>query len=489
MLLLILAVLIAAATLWYTNYIASKIEKEERKQIEMWSEAIVSRAQLVQFADKLFDQLKEEERVDADFLVKGFLILNDPGSAEDLTFVTEFLFSNTTIPLLIYNKEDSLVLAKNLIPGKSKNQVYIDSLRYEMETKNKPIVFSEVGHSVYYDDSYIFQELKDIMDDLIESFVSETVMNSASIPVILTDSLRSQVVNSQNIDVSELNDSIALNVKLKEMTLENKPIEFELSGSGKQFIYYQDSDILKKLKYFPFFQLILIGVFLLGSYLIFSTYRKAEQNQVWVGMAKETAHQLGTPLSSLMAWVTILGDMGVDKSTIVEINKDVERLETITDRFSKIGSTPELKRENVVEVMNKSISYLSSRVSSKVIFEVNADGDQYFADLNVPLFGWVLENLVKNATDAMAGKGNLTTHIFEQGQHIVIDISDTGKGMTKANFRNVFQPGFTTKKRGWGLGLSLAKRIIEIYHEGKISVKDSEIDKGTTFRIMLNKSK
>jgi signal transduction histidine kinase len=252
------------------------------------------------------------------------------------------------------------------------------------------------------------------------------------------------------------------------------------------YIYYTDSIIITQLRYFPFIQLVIIGLFLFISYLIFSTFRNAEQNQVWIGMAKETAHQLGTPLSSLIAWIQLLEARGTDKETIQELNKDVKRLEVITDRFSKIGSAPELTETSIAKVMNQTIDYLRPRISKKVEFEVvqNRENDVK-AMINRPLFSWVIENIIKNAVDAMNGKGKIKIEIYNEIQHVYIDITDTGKGIPASGHKAVFQPGYTTKKRGWGLGLSLAKRIIENYHSGKIFVKRSEPGAGSTFRIVL----
>lgn len=484
--LLVVATVIVGITLWYSNYIASQIEQEEREQIELWSDAVKKRAQLVGFTERLFEQLRSQERNQADLIVKGYEIIADPNDNSNLTFVTDYLFSNTTIPLLIFNEENKMTGSRNLPKGRETDEVYIDSLKTVMEGKNAPIVFADIGHSVYYDDSYLFQELQNTMQDLIKSFISETVINSASVPLIMTDSTKTQVYRSHNLDSALINTPALLQKRLSNMASENEPIEIILPETGKQYLFYEDSLILTQLKYFPAVQLILIGVFLFIAYLIFSTFRKAEQNQVWVGMAKETAHQLGTPLSSLMAWMDILESQGVDKSSLFEINKDVKRLEMITNRFSKIGSQPALESENVAEVVENAFDYLRTRISKRVIFQIESVDHSLEAMMSRSLFGWVLENLVKNAVDAMEGEGKLTAKVSREGTQVAIDITDTGKGITKNSQRTVFQPGFTTKKRGWGLGLSLTKRIIETYHGGRIYVKWSEPDKGTTFRILLD---
>lgn len=487
-LLLILALIIVVITLWYSNHIASQIQQEEKNQIELWSRAIKKRAQLVVFAEKIFDQLKEDEKKDAGFIVRGFSKIANPSPNDNLTFIFDYISSNNSIPILIYDSNDSLILNKNIPKGKELDVHYTDSLCRVMERKNKPIYFKEVNWKVYYDDSNLFTELQHVMDDLIHSFISETVINTASSPVILTDSSKTKVIASHNIDSLSISTPKLIEQKLKEMQSEHNPIELDLPGQGKQYVFYEDSLILKQLKYFPAIQLILIGLFLLGSYLIFSTFRKAEQNQVWVGMAKETAHQLGTPLSGLMAWVSILESMGLDASTVAEIDKDVKRLEMITDRFSKIGAEPDLKPENMIEVINEAIEYLSTRVGRKVNFEIKHEEDEIYALISRPLFEWVLENLVKNAIDAMNGEGKLTVCITQKENEVFVDVSDTGKGIEKSKIRTVFEPGFTTKKRGWGLGLSLVKRIVESYHKGKIFVRSSEVGKGTEFRIVLKRA-
>jgi two-component system, sporulation sensor kinase D len=483
--LLVLALVIVVITLWYSNHIAEKIRAEERQKVELWSEAIKRRAELVNFTQALFENLKTEERKKADLLGNAYNIISDPTYESDFTFITEFLWNNTTIPVLIYDENGKLWNSVNLPQGKENDEQYIDSLYKAVSKKNEPIVLSEVGQKIYYDDSRLFTQLQSTMEDLINSFISETVINSASVPVVVTDSTQTVILKKGNLDTTQFSSPEQMAMKLNQMRSVNPPIEVDLPGQGKQFIFYEDSEVLKQLQMFPVFQLILIGVFLLASYLIFSTFRKAEQNQVWVGMAKETAHQLGTPLSSLMAWSALLESEGVDNSSIVELNKDIDRLNTITDRFSKIGSVPELKEENLFVALNEMLDYLGSRVSKKVLISVKSEDETITAHFNKPLFGWVIENLVKNAIDAMNGEGNLFVKILRENNRVCIDITDTGKGIHKRQWKTVFQPGFTTKKRGWGLGLSLVKRIVEQYHEGRIYVKWSEVGKGTTFRIEL----
>lgn len=482
-----IAIIIVAITLWYSNHIADKIRVEERKKVELWSAAIQRRAELVSFTENLFDNLRNEERKKADLLAKAYKILSDPEDQNDLTFVTEFIWGNNTIPILIYDDKGILSNSANLPPERENDKTYIDSLFQVMKNKYTPIRFPEVGMKVYYNDSYIFMELQQNMDDLINTFIDETVINSASVPVIVMDSTQTRVLRHGNIDTLTIATPALLQQKLDDIKKNITPITINLPGQGKQIIFYEDSEVLQQLQMFPVFQLILIGVFLVISYLIFSTFRKAEQNQVWVGMAKETAHQLGTPLSSLMAWSSLLESQGVEKSTLVELNKDIDRLNTITDRFSKIGSVPDLHSTDLEAAVRSAFDYLESRVSRRVKFSISCDTPGIETPLNLPLFGWVIENLVKNAVDAMDGEGTLHARIFAEDGSPCIEITDSGKGIAKNRWKTVFQPGFTTKKRGWGLGLSLVKRIIENYHSGRIYISHSEPGKGTTFRIEFTK--
>ena len=319
------------------------------------------------------------------------------------------------------------------------------------------------------------------------SFTLSVLTNNTTVPVILTDE-KKLIISTRNLDSLLADDEKYLVEQLHLMAEQHEPIEIAFAENQKNYIYYKDSYNLTQLRYYPYFQLMVIALFLIVSYIAFSTSRKAEQNQVWVGMAKETAHQLGTPLSSLMAWLEFLKSKPDPDGYTIELEKDVNRLNTITERFSKIGSAPALKKENLTLVLENSISYIKSRSSSLVNFDLqNSQSYDVEAPLNVALFEWVLENLFKNAIDAMSGEGKITIKITDQQQFAYIDISDTGKGIAKSKYKTVFKPGYTSKNRGWGLGLSLSKRIVEEYHSGQIFVKSSELNKGTTFRIVLKK--
>lgn len=381
-LLLISAILIGLSSLFYTNWLTDKMAQEERKKVELWAEAT---KELIDASIEVTSP--EMERLNTHFL----------------NFLSLVATQNTTIPIIIVEKDGSL---------------NIDA----------------------------------------------------------------------NIKYSEGRKEEVLQKELKKMKERVEPIPIELSENNTQLLYYSESSILRNLRFYPFIQLFVIVVFIAIAYFAFNATQRAEQNQVWVGMSKETAHQLGTPISSLMAWIEILKLQNIDETLIKEFEKDTERLERITERFSKIGSKPELFPTNLINTLNSTINYLKTRSSNKVIFKTSfSEQENIETPLNAALFSWVIENLCKNAIDAMENNGTITINVRKKENQIIIDVTDTGKGVPKSQFKTIFQPGYSTKKRGWGLGLSLAKRIIENYHNGKIFIKWSEIGKGTTFRIILGR--
>jgi two-component system, sporulation sensor kinase D len=318
-------------------------------------------------------------------------------------------------------------------------------------------------------------------------FLSSIIEHNISIPVILTDEADT-IIDAKNFDEIRMRDPGYLYSQLQKIKNKNKPIIVDIGHGHRSMIYYKDSLILTQLNYYPYVQIAIILLFILVAYLAFNSSRKAEENQVWVSMSKETAHQLGTPTSSLAGWVEILHNKYPEVSLTNEIAKDVERLEKITERFSRIGANPPLSNDNIVAIISRTIDYLKTRSSSKVKFISLYDAAKVIsAPVNAPLFEWVIENVSKNAIDAMEGSGEIRFSISEMDKLILIDIADTGKGIPRNAFKKIFNPGYTTKQRGWGLGLSLAKRIIEEFHNGKIYVRHSEVGKGTSIRIAMNR--
>lgn len=386
-LLAVVAILIVSGTLWYSSYLADKIEKDERKKVELWAEAIRS--------------------------------INNPANTET-ALASQISLQQKEIPIIETTEKDSIT-----------NWVNLDSSRVE-KGWNK------------------------------------------------NDSLRLP------------NNNVYLRSQLKSFGSANKAIEWidplDPTKTKKNKYYYGNSRLLDEVRYYPLAQLLVVGLFITITIMALRSNYRSTQNQVWAGMAKETAHQLGTPVSSLEGWVEILKETHTNENFVAEIEKDVSRLRLVSDRFGKIGSSPQLEEKNIIEQVRNMMEYVKKRAGGKVSFTIDAHGSEIIMNrISAPLFDWVIENLLKNALDAMEGKGSITVNIQEKEKEVIIDVSDTGKGISRENISKVFKPGFTTKKRGWGLGLSLSKRIIEQYHKGTLNVRQSEVGRGTTFRIVLIK--
>ena len=315
----------------------------------------------------------------------------------------------------------------------------------------------------------------------------KVIEGNTNIPVVLIDD-KGDVLSHNNLGLKNENDTAELGAATRAIITHNQFIEVKINDDVSHFVYYQDSKLLRKLTYFPFVQLIVMFIFLLITLFALNSSNRAEQDRVWVGLSKETAHQLGTPISSLMAWVELLKLKDVDAKLLDEMDKDTQRLQTIAQRFSKIGSKSETTPQDIKPALESAVQYMRNRSSRKITITTHTPAEAVPVYLNVPLFEWVIENLCKNAIDAMEATGKIDITLTPENKNLLIDVTDTGKGITKSNFKTVFKPGYTTKARGWGLGLSLVKRIIEENHNGKIFVKASELGKGTTFRIILKKA-
>lgn len=496
----IFALIIIGLSLWYTNHLAKKIQDEERLRVKLWSETVKKQAQLINLTNQTFDQLRAEES--SNIQDWAFALKESSREQNDYTFIYSFLSKTNNIPKILEyvdlksGKRD-VTFSGNDLPYNREDfeskEEFNDSVRTFLQTwdsLNTPIKIPNTAvqfQMLHYGNSKLFEELKNKQQSLISSFENELIANSSSIPILYVDSATNEIRRTINIPQEKIKDSATVAATITQLRSENPRIEVSFGGENKGYIYYAESTLLKQLRFYPWVQLIIILLFLMVSYFLFSTFRKAEQNQVWAGMAKETAHQLGTPLSSLMAWLEIIKADGVPDSSIREMNKDILRLNTITDRFSKIGSEVKTTEENIFSEVEKSIDYLRSRVSKQVELSV-VGSQQAVAKINASLFEWVIENITKNAIDAIQGKkGSIKFVVSENEKKVILDISDSGKGIPSANFKSIFNPGFSTKERGWGLGLSLVKRIVEEQLKGKIYVLSSKIDHGTTFRITLKK--
>ncbi len=331
--------------------------------------------------------------------------------------------------------------------------------------------------------------VKYLQDNNVDSRLNDLSLNvideNKDIPIIITDKNRN-LIESKNIDEEILNNPEKLKQKIAEMDDKYPPFEIQLPNFNNQFVFYDNSDLLNYLRYYPYALGLFIGLYLLFSFWFLRTIKKSDESMLWAGLAKETAHQIGTPLSSMIGWVEVMKlDANRNDDGLLEINKDINRLKTISERFSKIGSVPELNDLNLKETVQQNFDYLKSRISRKINFELKVPSREILIPHNRILMSWVIENLVKNAVDAMKGEGKLEISLYSKNNYVLIDVKDSGSGMTNTQMRSAFKPGYSTKKRGWGLGLSLAKRVINEYHNGDIKIAESEVGKGTTFRIVL----
>ena len=502
--LLIFALLLVGASLFVSNQIVSKVGEREKERAQQWADAIRKKIELVRLTNNTFDNLRAKEREKMALWVEATEEAAKKSPLdEDFSnnFPLRITQNNTDIPVIAVDGDGYISANRNLDfdssairkinPKASRKEVmdqFDDSLLVlaEQWKKKNPSftveVFDDFYITYYYNDSKPIDSLENARDSLIESFNRELIDNEGLVPVLLVGGKSRDIIGT-NIPEAQNQRKASKDVIAG---LNETPIVIDFQTGEKNLLYYGNSPELKQLKYFPFIQFTVIGLFAFIGYLIFSTFRKAEQNQVWAGMAKETAHQLGTPLSSLMAWVQYLETQGADPMITTEMQKDVNRLEKVTDRFSKIGSGAQLEEGDVALTVRNVMTYLKPRISDKVEISVASD-KPLLVKHNASLIEWVVENIAKNAVDAMEGVGELSVSTLEEEDWIHIDIRDTGKGIPPNQLKTIFQPGFSTKKRGWGLGLSLVRRIVKEYHKGKVFVLESQLGVGTTFRISLPK--
>ena len=484
----IIALLIIGASLWYTNHLVKSIAEQETRQVKMWAAAMEQHAVMMKSTEEFFNKVSEQEQLRVDLLANAYRRVIDISTNENTAIYLDIIRNNISIPLVITDTKDNIIFSSNL-PASQEGKNTFDEEMKQAYAKFPPIKIDPGYGSVqwlYYNESMIYTDLKAVLEDMIDHFMEEITLNSVGAPVIITNEDQTKILSFGNLDSLMMQDTNYVKQQLAIMRDENEPLQIDFMNTGKATIFYRTSDLVEQMRYYPIIQIIVFALFLLIAYLLFSYARRSEQNQVWAGMAKETAHQLGTPLSSLMGWIELLKLEDKPFAGTHEMEKDIERLQIVTDRFSKIGSVPVPEPTNINYLIQDTMDYLQKRFS-KFDFEVNLPDGELVMPLIPSLFRWVLENLTKNAIDAMGDKGKITLDLIDDGDHIHIDLSDTGKGIPKSKIKQVFNPGYTSKKRGWGLGLSLAKRIIEDYHKGKIFVKSSVVGEGTTFRITLKK--
>ena len=485
----IVALLIVGASLWYTNYLVKSIAEQESKQVQLWAAAMEQHAGMMKSTEEFFNKVSEQEQMRVDLLALAYRQVLDFSSNENTGIYLEIIKNNISIPLIITDEEGNIMFSNNL-PESQKDKKVFDAELKEAYSKFDPIKINPGFGQIqwlYYNESLIYTELKAVLEGMISHFMEEITLNALGAPVIITNADGTEIINYGNLDSTLMQNPEYVQHQLDVMRSENEPLEIDFMNMGKAYIYYRTTDLVEQMKFFPVLQFIVIALYLLIAYLLFSWARRSEQNQVWAGMAKETAHQLGTPISSLMGWVELLKMQEEPFAGTEEMEKDIDRLQVVTDRFSKIGSVPVLEPTDIIPVIKDTMDYLQHRFSKKFEFDIQLPEGPLVVPLVPSLFRWVLENLTKNAVDAMGDHGKITLELMDEAEEVTIDLSDTGKGISKSQIKQVFKPGYTSKKRGWGLGLSLAKRIIEEYHKGKIFVKSSVIGQGTTFRIVLKK--
>ena len=502
--LLIVALLTVGASLFISNNIVGKVGQRERERARQWADAIKKKIELVQLTNRTFTQLRDRELEKMTLWIEATKeVSKDTPLNQDFEkdFPRNIIDRNNDIPVILLDdehnysgsinlgfNEDSLSNKYPKLDRSAVVKMFEDSavsLANQWQKKNKSFsieVYPGFFMSYFYDDSKEIVRLEHERDSLINAFNEDLINNEGLVPVLLIDADTKEIIGT-NIDEYEINQK-NVDAVISDLSSQNEPIVVDYNNGASTILYFDDSPELKQLQYFPYIQFLVIGLFALIGYLIFSTFRKAEQNKVWAGMAKETAHQLGTPLSSLIGWIQLLEEQGTDKLITTEMQKDVDRLEKVTDRFSKIGSGALLEDSNLGATVDSIMEYLRPRISEKVELKKEID-PTVRAEHNGALIEWVVENICKNAIDAMEGVGILTIKLFAQNDNAIIDITDTGKGISSKQFKRIFEPGYSTKKRGWGLGLSLVKRIIHEYHGGSISVLESKVNVGTTFRISI----
>lgn len=474
------------------NSIIKNLRQDEMRKVELWAKAINSKSDLVKHTQKFYEKLSENENVRLQQFIEAYRIIMSQNLDADLnsprlSFYTKIIMDNKSIPVIITDEFNNITFCQNIVIDKSQAVLSGDLLK--KFSQNKPFEYEVYGmkFKLYYTQSEAYTNMKKVLDDLGNALLDEITENTILIPVILTDSSHRIIYASGNIPINKLS-SKNIAKTIKNMTKDATPIKISMIDGHIGYIYYKKSSTITLLKYYPllYFFVLLIAVILF--FMVFRTIKIAEQNNVWIGMGKETAHQLGTPISSLIAWTELLKINPDNEGTCKEIDKDIQRLNTISQRFSQIGSTPDLKSQDIIILLFNTMTYTQLRIPKKVI--ICPDIPLYepiIVPLNKHLFEWTIENLIKNSVDAMEGNGTITISLRDMGSHLHLDITDTGKGIYRKQFKRIFKPGFTTKKRGWGMGLSLVKRIVEEYHKGKIYVKSSSINIGTIIRIELPK--
>lgn len=479
---LTLTIGLALLALWQVQRIADQVRQSEEAKVRLWASAIGQRNQMAAATAHFFQQATLDEHRKMQLYTDILQSFNDPDLGMDLKFslaYVNYIVDSSHTPIIITKSRDSVITVPQELAGQK-----LEGSLLEEYSQNPPFSYRIWGMpmTLYYKESEYYTQLREVLAGFTMSFLTDITQNSVLVPVVIVDSSRTTVLAHGNID------SAAVAHLDLEKGFNDEPIEITMPDGRTAYVYYSSTPLLRSLRWMPLFYFFIAIVLLVVSYNLFRTARTAEQNRIWVGLAKETAHQLGTPLSSLSGWVEYLRGKELTDQYAAEVEKDIKRLDTITHRFSKIGSVPELKDEDVREATMAAVEYLQSRAPRRVKFNVTfPDGESFVTPLNGYLFQWVVENLCKNAIDATEGEGVISIVGSQDARRIYIDISDNGRGMSPSVQKRIFDSGFTTKTRGWGLGLPLARRIVNQYHRGRLYLKYSVLGQGSCFRIELRK--
>lgn len=483
-------VVFAAVSIFYANKIAERIKMQEQAQVILWAKAIEEKAKILKLSNEIFLKLAEEERKKVEITSRATQLLANENHNENTTSLfLSIVTLNNQIPLI--QTDENLVITdfKNIDKNVQKG-IVLDKAKYPEFFKYKPIevVFSDKKNFIFYKESIIYQNISTVIDKSSDQFISEITNNASLLPIVLLDKNK-KLIQSSNIPEEIKANSQKFKDYLEELTNSHEPIILDIEPGNTKFLYYQSSNLASFVQWFPVVLYSVLAAILFLAFAAIRNVRRYEKNQIWVGMSKETAHQLGTPISSLSAWLEVLNENEAlpltQRNVVIEMKKDVSRLSLIADRFSKIGSKPKLDRINLHEILTTCFEYLKKRGSKKVHFQLKDIPPDLFVEINKELFEWVIENLVKNAFDSIHHEGEIAIETKLEKTQVYIDVIDTGKGIAPQDIEKIFEPGFTTKKRGWGLGLSLCKRIIEEYFNGKIYVLSSRLNHGTVIRVEL----
>lgn len=479
---LTLTIGLALLALWQVQRIADQVRQSEEAKVRLWASAIGQRNQIAAATAHFFQQATLDEHRKMQLYTDILQSFNDPDLGMDLKFslaYVNYIVDSSHTPIIITKSRDSVITVPQELAGQK-----LEGSLLEEYSQNPPFSYRIWGMpmTLYYKESEYYTQLREVLAGFTMSFLTDITQNSVLVPVVIVDSSRTTVLAHGNID------SAAVAHLDLEKGFNDEPVKITMPDGRTAYVYYSSTPLLRSLRWMPLFYFFIAIVLLVVSYNLFRTARTAEQNRIWVGLAKETAHQLGTPLSSLSGWVEYLRGKELTDQYAAEVEKDIKRLDTITHRFSKIGSVPELKDEDVREATMAAVEYLQSRAPRRVKFNVTfPDGESFVTPLNSYLFQWVVENLCKNAIDATEGEGVISIVGSQDARRIYIDISDNGRGMSPSVQKRIFDSGFTTKTRGWGLGLPLARRIVNQYHRGRLYLKYSVPGQGSCFRIELRK--